>query len=127
MKRFKLLRPGNKSLMASGAYEMIYSLGSMVNDDNTVGYILFDTMKNLLDFVKKINLPPITPYPKLFVAEVETIGDEFIPNELCVLAFMEKYLDEFYANGAMGCDKLPKGTICCKEIEVLDIQQLYPV
>ncbi len=126
MRRFKLLQSGNKSLSVTGKYKKIYSIGSMVIDDNTLGYILFDCIQNLIEFVQMLCRHEETNYPsKFFVAEVDTIGDEVIPAELCSCIYPEKYLDEFYKDGTNGYTGVPKGTICCKEIDVLDIQPLY--
>lgn len=122
MKRYKLLKSGNKSLFATGIYKKIYNIGSMICNDDTVGFILFDNIQNLIEFKNKwINN---FKQEKLFIAEIDTLGDEFIPNELCVIV-TEKYLDEFYKSGDLGFTKISKGIICCKEIDVLDIRPLY--
>jgi len=126
MKRFKLLQPGNRSLAVVGRYEKIYSIGSMVCDDETLGFILFDTIKNLISFVQMLCKHQETNYPsKFFVAEIDTIGDEVVPNELCSCVAREQYIDDFYRSGDYGYSPIPDGTICCKEIDVLDIQPLY--
>jgi hypothetical protein len=125
MKRYKLLKEGNKSLCATGSYEKIYSIGSMTINDNTLGFILFDNIKNLIKFKDWYTLMNnLDKQEKLFIVEIDTVGDEFIPNELCVIT-TEKYLDEFYSNGDLAFTKIPEGTVCCKEIDVLDIRPLY--
>lgn len=126
MKRFKLLRPGNRSLAVKGSYQKIYSIGSMICDDNTLGFFLFDTVANLIKSVQTGRDNFCSDIiPDLFIAEVDTIGDEVIPSQLCYL-ISETYLDQFYMDGSNGFTKIQKGTICCKEIEVLDIRRLYP-
>jgi hypothetical protein len=127
MRRFKLLKPGNKSLAVTGKYKKIYSIGSMVIDDNTLGYILFDCIQNLIEFVQMLcrHQDDVAYSSQFFVAEIDTIGDEVIPDALSSCVYPEKYLDEFYNDGTNGYTDIPKGTICCKEIEVLDIRQLY--
>lgn len=134
MRRFKIMSEGNKSLCATGLYEKIYTSGeSMIIDDDTFGFILFDNIPNLIKFVQhflawntltNLKCPLKDRGMKLFIAEVETIGDEFIPDALCCSS-QSKYLDKFYSTGELAFTMIPKGTICCKEIEVLNIQPLY--
>jgi len=113
---YKVVQPGSRaSCVALGKYRKIYSPGSrVIAREGTLGIFCFETIQQAENWIA-------SGLNKWVIIPVKGLGEGIKPSFIVRHDYIEDDLRiEEYSDWLRNTD-IPKGTICFKSVEVLDV------